>query len=158
MKLSRSITTLAVLTVIALLSSCRVNNRQTESPAKDIGNTKSISQLLAGNISKSWAIRSFVVDGEDQLKGLKACELDNTDHYFRNLVYEAREGKSRCNDSDPEIRQHGKWTLNADSTAVEVKMGTSLFTLEIINLTENEFHYRSVNNGKTTEAVLTAVK
>ncbi len=158
MKRSLTLAISALILLSATLLSCKVNNKSAEIPADSTVSRKSISRLLAGDVSKAWAIKSFHVDGEDQLKGLSPCELDNTDHYFRNLVYEAREGKSRCNDSDPDIRQRGKWSLNADSTAVEVKMGTSLFTLEIINLNENEFHYRSVNNGKTTEAVLVAVK
>lgn len=139
-----------------LLCSCSVRNQNQESADTDLQQKKSIAWLLAGNSYKAWAIESFRVDGIDQLKGLAACELDNLDVYHRNFVFESVEGNQRCKSNDPEIRRRGKWSLNADSTAIEVKLGTDLVTLQIIELTEKKLHYRSTMNQRVTEAVLVA--
>jgi hypothetical protein len=139
----------------ALLAfSCKVKDRKQESTANTNSKKQSVAWLLAGDESKGWAIQSFTVNGEDQLKSLEPCQLDNIDYYFRNLVFESKEGLARCNANDPDILRRGKWSLNTDSTTVEVKLGTDLFSLTIVELTEDTFHYRSEIGKNVTEARL----
>jgi len=142
--------------LVLMLTGCSVRNNKPESPEVIREKNTSISWLLAGDVCKAWAIESFTVDGIDQLKGLEACQLDNLDVYYRNLVYESIEGNTRCKNNDPEVRRHGKWSLNADSTAIEVKLGMDLLTLQIVEITDKKLHYRSTNNNHITEAVLVA--
>jgi hypothetical protein len=141
---------------VVILAGCTVRNNKQEPQDLKTEKKTDIAWLLAGDVSKAWAIESFTVDGIDQLQGLAACELDNLDVYYRNLVYESIEGKLRCKTSDPEVRRHGKWSLNADSTAIDVKLGMDLFTLQIVEITEKKLHYRSNDNNRVTEAVLVA--
>lgn len=134
--------------------SCKVKDRNQESTADKSSKKKSVAWLLAGDESKGWAIQSFKVNGEDQLKSYEPCQLDNIDFYFRNQVFESNEGLTRCNANDPDILRRGKWSLNTDSTTVEVKLGTDLFSLTIVELTEDTFHYRSEIGKNVTEARL----
>ena len=156
MKLMIRITTLLIYFVLlALLAfSCKVKDRNQESTADNSSKKQSVAWLLAGDESKGWAIQSFTVNGEDQLKGFEPCRLDNIDFYFRNQVFESNEGLTRCNTNDPAILRRGKWSLNSDSITVEVKMGTDLFSLIIVELTEDTFHYRSEIGNNVTEAKL----
>ncbi|KAF0197304.1 MAG: hypothetical protein FD166_1946 [Bacteroidetes bacterium] len=152
--ISSIIIPLAILVII--VAGCSIRNNKQESQEPKTEKKSGVSWLLAGDVSKVWAIESFTVDGIDQLKGLETCQLDNLDVYCRNLVYESIEGNTRCKTNDPEIRRHGKWSLNADSTAIEVKLGTDLFSLQIIEISEKKLHYRSNDNNHVTEAVLVA--
>lgn len=149
---------LAILLIFSVMMSagCRISSRNQDPATNHTDGKAGISWLLAGDAYKTWAIESFTVDGIDQLKTLEPCQLDNMDVYYRNLVYESVEGDSRCKTNDPDIRRYGKWSLNADSTAIEVKLGTDLFSLQIVEITEKKLHYRSTSNNQVTEAVLVA--
>ncbi|NTW25583.1 MAG: hypothetical protein HGA37_12870, partial [Lentimicrobium sp.] len=137
---------------------CKIKDKNQESNPKLSDEKESIAWLLAADDFKGWAVESFSVNGEDQLKSMKPCQLDNIDFYYRNQIYESREGKSRCDDTDPEIRSRGKWTLSADSTAIEVKLGSKPYSLQIVSLTKNRLHYRSEVNNQITEVVLVATE
>jgi|GEM_PF-1000140 len=121
----------------------------------DSANT-SRAEKLSGKTEKAWQIKSFTVDGQDMLAGLKSCELDNLDVYYASGVYESHEGNTKCNPADQDIRRRGKWALNEDSTSVDVKLGNSWVSLKILELSDQKFHYTSINKGHVTEAVLTA--
>lgn len=152
-----SSTLIYFILIVLVALSCKVKDRNQESTADNSSKKQSVAWLLAGDESKGWAIQSFNVNGEDQLKSLEPCQLDNIDYYFRNQVFESNEGLSRCNTNDPDILRRGKWSLNSDSTVVEVKLGTDLFSLTIIELTEDTFHYRSEIDKNVTEAILVSV-
>lgn len=156
--MNRIITPLIYFVLSALVAfSCKVKDRNQESTADNSSKKQSVAWLLAGDEYKGWAIESFTVNGDDQLKSYEPCKLDNIDFYFRNLVFESNEGPTRCNTSDPDILRRGKWSLNSDSTTVEVKLGTDLFSLIIVELTENTFHYRSEIGKNITEAKLVSI-
>jgi len=141
---------------LLLIAGCKVKDKIQETAVISADKKESIDWLLAGDDFKAWTVESFSINGEDKLKDMKPCQLDNVDCYYRNQIYESREGNSRCNESDPELISRGKWTLNADSTAIDVKLGSRIHTLQIISLTKNKLHYRSSVNKQTTEAVLVA--
>lgn len=156
--MKRIISPLIYITLLALVAfSCKVKNRNQETTADNNSKKQSVAWLLAGDDSRGWAIQSFTVNGDDQLKSLEPCQLDNIDFYFRNQVFESNEGLTRCNKNDPDILRRGKWSLNSDSTAVEVKLGTDLFSLTIVELTEDMFHYRAEIDKNVTEAILISV-
>lgn len=141
---------------LLLIAGCKAKDKIQKTNVISADKKGSIDWLLAGDDFKAWAVESFSINGEDKLKDMKNCQLDNIDCYYRNQIYESLEGNSRCTETDPELISRGKWTLNADSTAIEVKLGSRMYTLQIINLTKNRLHYRSVVNKQTTEAVLVA--
>lgn len=142
---------------LLLVAGCKTKDSIQQANIEPAEHKERIDWLLAGDDFKVWAVESFSINGEDKLKDMMPCQLDNVDCYYRNQIYESREGNSRCNETDPELISRGKWTLNADSTAIEVKLGSRMLTLQIISLTKNRLHYRSVVNKQTTEAVLVAI-
>lgn len=153
-----SIKLIGITLFLMLCAGCKIKEKNQESTIKRPDKRVSIAWLLASDDFKGWAVESLSVNGEDQLKSMKHCQLDNIDFYYRNQIYESREGKSRCVETDPEVRSRGKWTLNADSTAIEVKLGSKLHTLQIISLTKNRLQYRSAVNNQITEVVLVATE
>lgn len=142
--------------MILLVSGCKVKVKNQDSGSDSTSKKQSISWLLAGDEYKAWAIESFTVNGEDQLKGLEPCKLDNIDFYYRNQSFESTEGNTLCKPGDPTILRRGKWSLNADSTAIEVKLGSDLFSLQLIEINEKKLHYRAETGKQVTEAVLVA--
>lgn len=142
--------------VALLMGGCKVKDKNPETKNTIASPKQNKAWLLAGDEYKAWAVESFTVNGLDQLKDMKACQLDNVDVYFRNLSLESHEGASRCHDNDPDIFSRGKWSFNADSSAIEIKLGSNLLQLDIVELTKNRFHYRSEVKSQITEAVLVA--
>ena len=139
--------------IVLMVTGCKVKDRNQDSASDSAAKKQSIAWLLAGDEYKVWAIESFMVNGEDQLKGLEPCQLDNTDIYYRNQLFESTEGNTLCKPGDTLLRR-GKWSLNVDSTAIEVKLGTDLFSLQLVEINEKRLHYRSENGKQVTEAVL----
>lgn len=140
--------------MILLVSGCKVKVKNQDSGSDSTSKKQSISWLLAGDEYKAWAIESFTVNGEDQLKGLEPCKLDNIDFYYRNQSFESTEGNTLCKPGDPTILRRGKWSLNADSTAIEVKLGSDLFSLQLVEINEKKLHYRAETGKQVTEVVL----
>jgi len=152
--MNKAIKILIFIASLAIITgSCKVKVNNQESAPVNI-KTHSILWLLAGDSYKAWTVELFTVNGLDQLKEMKPCQQDNLDLYYRNLVYESVEGNTKCEKTDPDLRQRGKWSMNSDSTTVELKLGRQLFTIQIVELTETRFHYKVDLNGQITEAVL----
>lgn len=146
------------ISILAVITgSCKIKDRNTETVADTSARKMSMAWLLAGDNYKAWAIESFTVNKVDQLKDLESCQLDNLDLYYRNLVFESVEGDTRCKTTDSDLRGRGKWTLNADSTGIEIKLGQQFHSLQIIELTQTRFHYKADNDGQITEAVFRSV-
>ncbi|MBK6962432.1 MAG: hypothetical protein IPH20_00505 [Bacteroidales bacterium] len=146
--------TIYLAAIVLIMSGCKIKVKNQDSASDSTSKKQSIAWLLAGDEYKAWAIESFMVNGEDQLKGLEPCQLDNIDFYYRNQVFESTEGNTLCKPGDPAILRRGKWSLNADSTAIEVKLGTDLFSLQLVEINEKRLHYRAETGKQVTEAVL----
>lgn len=142
--------------MLVMVCGCTFAKLSKETKTGTAGPKKNKAWLLAGNDHKSWTIVSFSIDGADQLSDMKPCELDNVDVYSRNQVYETFEGESRCNPNDPELKSRGKWSFNADSSSIEIKLGSKLFSLQLLELSETILHYTSVTKNGTSDLVLKA--
>ena len=110
---------------------------------------------LAGNKKKEWKIEKYIINGKNKLKKLKDCEKDNLDVYFTDHRFESIEGKKKCKAGDPYLTDTGYWYFNEDTTEIEVTIGYDFYILKLIELSSNKFHYISITNSDTIEAVLT---
>ena len=85
---------------------------------------------------------------------MKDCEKDNLDIYFTDHRFESMEGKTKCKHDSPIITETGYWYFNEDTTEIEVTIGYDFYILKLIELSSDRFHYISIANTDTIEAVL----
>jgi len=98
-------------------------------------------------ISKAWKYKTFsAVAGAltiDVLSTLKPCELDDIYRFSSNKTYTVEEGASKCNSTDPQIKESGSWRFNAAET--KLYLGTD--SVDIIDLTSTSLHLRFTDAG-----------
>lgn len=110
---------------------------------------------LAGSKKKEWKIEKYYINGENKLEKLEDCEKDNLDVYFTDHRFESIEGKKKCKPSDPYLTDTGYWYFNEDTTEIEVTIGYDFYILKLIELSSDKFHYISISDSDTIEAILT---
>ena len=98
-------------------------------------------------ISKAWKYKTFsAVAGAltiDVLSTLQPCELDDIYRFNSNKTYTIEEGVTKCNSSDPQIKESGSWRFNAAET--KLYLGTD--SVDIIDLTSTSLHLRYTDAG-----------
>lgn len=98
-------------------------------------------------ISKAWKYKTFsAVAGAltiDVLSTLQPCELDDIYRFNSNKAYTIEEGATKCNSSDPQIKESGSWRFNAAET--KLYLGTD--SVDIIDLTSTSLHLRYTDAG-----------
>ena len=119
MKLSR-LFSIALLTAITFYNSgCK------EDEPIPLGSEVN-GKLLAGEPgqSLSWKLTSITVQdsGGSGTVGLAACELDNIYKFTNNANqdYEATEGTTKCDSSDPATVERGNWAFTSDGKIMVV--------------------------------------
>lgn len=98
-------------------------------------------------LSKAWKYKTFsAVAGAltiDVLSTLQPCELDDIYRFNSNKTYTIEEGATKCNASDPQIKESGSWRFNAAET--KLYLGTD--SVDIIDLTSTSLHLRYTDAG-----------
>lgn len=98
-------------------------------------------------LSKAWKYKTFsAVAGAltiDVLSTLQPCELDDIYRFNSNKTYTVEEGATKCNSSDPQIKESGSWRFNAAET--KLYLGTD--SVDIIDLTSTSLHLRFTDAG-----------
>jgi len=140
-----------IVSISLLFSSC--NSGSKKEPAAFSPRQNKIS-TLAGNKKKEWKVEKYYMNGENILNKLKDCEKDNLDIYFTDHRFESMEGKTKCKHDNPEITETGYWYFNEDTTEIEVTIGYDFYILRLIELSSDKFHYISITNSDTIEAIL----
>ncbi|MBN8575597.1 MAG: lipocalin family protein [Cyclobacteriaceae bacterium] len=112
MKLNAAVTLLACWALV-FISSCKKD--EDPEPAYEVQ-----SRLLAGakGSSKTWKLSSASVTYGSNTEDFEfsACFLDNRYKFTNNASqdYEASEGATKCNSTDPTIVESGHWSFTQD--------------------------------------------
>jgi hypothetical protein len=69
---------------------------------------------------------------------MKPCELDDIYRFNSNKTFTVEEGATKCNTTDPQIKESGPWRFNAAET--KLYLGTD--SVEVIELTSSVLHLR----------------
>jgi hypothetical protein len=96
------------------------------------------SDLLA----KAWKYKNFTAAAGsltlDVMSQMKPCELDDIYRFSSNKTFTVEEGATKCNTTDPQIKESGPWRFNAAET--KLYLGTD--SVEVIELTSSVLHLR----------------
>jgi hypothetical protein len=137
-----------------MLASCGSKDNDTPKP-------KTPTELLAGDVSKSWLFKdgSLVMSGTvnmtiDMKQAASACDLDNITIYKRdgNEVLDA--GTTKCTASDPQTEEVGTWVLSTDGKKLTSTAKTGeKEDLEVIELTESTLKTKWTTTDRGTNLV-----
>jgi hypothetical protein len=93
-------------------------------------------------LAKTWKYKSFTAAAGaltiDVMSQLKPCELDDIYRFNSNKTFSVEEGATKCNTTDPQIKESGPWRFNAAET--KLYLGTD--SVEVIALTASSLHLR----------------
>lgn len=104
-------------------------------------------------ISRAWKYTALTaVSGAitvDVLQQMEACEKDNLLRFKSDKTFTDEEGATKCNATDPQIINSGKWAFNANETKL-VLDGDSV---QIVSLSATKLHLRYTDPGPPTATV-----
>jgi hypothetical protein len=93
-------------------------------------------------ISKAWKYKTFTAAAGaltlDVLSQMQPCELDDIYRFTTNKTFTVEEGATKCNASDPQIKESGPWRFNTAET--KLYLGTD--SVDVIELTSTVLHLR----------------
>jgi hypothetical protein len=149
-QLCNSLVCLLILSLSAWPKLLSANSECEEAEARIAMITENLTQ-------NQWFLRQIIETKNDTVNNvtlfLTPCEKDNFTKYAVNQTYVIHEGKTKCSNSDKEIKGEGTWELeDQGELIIETYLGGREIEKEIIELSETTFKikYESAG-GKYTE-------
>ena len=119
---------LLAIAIIIIVSSCATTTDVTPPT------NASKSELLAGEVSKSWLLSASFVNGKDVTQNWEACTKDDLLVFRRDNSYERNEGTLKCSNKDLQVYDKGYWEFDSGQANIVLNKNK---TYKIVTLTAN---------------------
>lgn len=106
------------------------------------------------------ALGTFGTDIYAQLAIYPSCTKDNIFYFESNGNYRQEEGASKCNDTDPVIKESGTWTLTSDEKTLSITAGGDRTEFTVVEKSSDKIvgTYLLINGGVSYKQTITFSK